>query len=164
VSEPVLAALLLGKAAEANERGAELVVTPETEIDDAVLGGESAVARDVVTILGNLIDNAVDAALDGPGPPRVFVTARTEDGELVLRVADTGPGLSADSVPDAFDRGWSTKPSEQPEDPGRGLGLALVRQAVRRNDGTIDVDVDAGSADGAVFTVRLRTDRLLEAR
>jgi two-component system, CitB family, sensor kinase len=160
VSEPVLAALLLGKAAEANERGAELVVTPETEIDDAVLGGEPATARDVVTILGNLIDNAIDAALDGSGPPRVFVTARTEDGELVLRVADTGAGLSADSVPDAFDRGWSTKRSEQPEDPGRGLGLALVRQAVRRNEGTIDVD--ASPEGGAVFTVRLRTERLLE--
>jgi sensor histidine kinase regulating citrate/malate metabolism len=157
VSEPVLAALLLGKAAEANERGAELVITPETDIDDAVLGGDQATARDVVTILGNLIDNAIDAALDGSAAPRVFVTARTEDGQLVLRVADTGPGLAAESVTDAFHRGWSTK-----EAPGRGLGLALVWQAVRRNHGTIDVGEEAGG--GAVFTVRLRTGRLLEAR
>ncbi|HEV7648458.1 MAG TPA: sensor histidine kinase [Actinophytocola sp.] len=159
VSEPVLAALLLGKAAEANERGAELVITPETEIDDAVLGGDQAVARDVVTILGNLVDNAIEAALDGPGPPRVFVTARTEAGELVLRVADTGRGLAAGAMPDLFDRGWSTK-----NDPGRGLGLALVRQAVRRNHGTIDVVSDVESDGGAVFTVRLRAVRLLEAR
>jgi two-component system CitB family sensor kinase len=157
VSEPVLAALLLGKAAEANERGSELVITPETDIDDAVLGGDQATARDVVTILGNLIDNAIDAALDGTAAPRVFVTARTEDGQLVLQVADTGPGLAAESVTDAFHRGWSTK-----EDPGRGLGLALVWQAVRRNHGTIDVDTEAGG--GALFTVRLRTGRLLETR
>jgi len=114
-----------------------------------------------VTILGNLIDNAVDAALDGTGAPRVFVTARVEPAgdavELVLRVADTGPGLAAESVPDAFDRGWSTK-----ADPGRGLGLALVRQAVRRNDGTIDVGSRVGG--GAEFTVRLRAGRLLEKR
>jgi two-component system, CitB family, sensor kinase len=145
VSEPVLAALLLGKAAEANERGAELVITPETEIDDAVLGGTLA-PRDVVTVLGNLIDNALDAALEGGGPPKVFVTARTEAGELVLRVEDTGEGLSAGEV--AFDRGWSTKAD------GRGLGLALVRQAVRRGGGTIEV---SRGDRGAVFTARLPT-------
>ena len=145
VSEPVLAALLLGKAAEANERGAELVITPETEIDDAVLGGTLA-PRDVVTILGNLIDNALDAAIEGGNAPKVFVTARTEDGALVLRVEDTGPGLAAGEV--AFDRGWSTKAD------GRGLGLALVRQAVRRGNGTIEV---GRGERGAVFTVRLPT-------
>ena len=145
VSEPVLAALLLGKAAEANERGAELVITPETEIDDAVLGGTLA-PRDVVTILGNLIDNALDAAIEGGHAPKVFVTARTEDGALLLRVEDTGPGLAAGEV--AFDRGWSTKAD------GRGLGLALVRQAVRRGGGTIEV---SRGERGAVFSVRLPT-------
>ncbi|HEX6360312.1 sensor histidine kinase [Actinophytocola sp.] len=145
VSEPVLAALLLGKAAEANERGVELVITPETEIDDAVLGGTLA-PRDVVTILGNLIDNALDAALEGGNAPKVFVTAREEAGELVLRVEDTGAGLAAGEV--AFDRGWSTKAD------GRGLGLALVRQAVRRGSGAIEV---GRGERGAIFTVRLPT-------
>jgi two-component system, CitB family, sensor kinase len=145
VSEPVLAALLLGKAAEANERGAELVITPETEIDDSVLGGTLA-PRDVVTILGNLIDNALDAALEGGVTPKVFVTARAESGVLLLRVEDTGPGLPAGEV--AFDRGWSTKAD------GRGLGLALVRQAVQRGGGTIEL---SQGERGAVFTVRLPT-------
>jgi len=76
----------------------------------------------------------------------VFVTARTSDGELVLTVEDTGRGLAAGEV--AFDRGWSTKA------PGRGLGLALVRQAVRRGGGTIEV---GRGERGAVFTVRLPT-------
>jgi sensor histidine kinase regulating citrate/malate metabolism len=146
VAEPVLAALLLGKAAEASERGAQLVITEETEIDDAVLGGDAAAARDVVTILGNLIDNALDAALDAGGPAQVFVTARAGDGELMLRVADTGRGLAPGSVAEVFHRGWSTKNGDD-----RGLGLALVGQAVRRNRGSIDVSTE----DGAVFTVRL---------
>jgi sensor histidine kinase regulating citrate/malate metabolism len=144
VAEPVLAALLLGKAAEASERGATLVITEDTEIDETALDGDGA--RDVVTILGNLIDNGLDAALEGGGQPKVFVTARTEGGELVLRVADTGRGLDPDRMHEAFDRGWSTKPGN------RGLGLALVGQAVRRNRGTIEV----GTEGGAVFTVRLR--------
>ena len=143
VAEPVLAALLLGKAAEASERGAQLVVTEDTEIDDVGLDGE--VARDVVTILGNLIDNALDAAVEGSGSPTVFVTARTDGGELMLRVTDTGQGLDPDRLHEVFGRGWSTKSGN------RGLGLALVGQAVRRNQGSIEVRTDTG----AEFTVRL---------
>jgi sensor histidine kinase regulating citrate/malate metabolism len=150
VSEPVLAALLLGKAAEASERGAELTLTPDTAIDDVDSGVS---ARDLVTILGNLIDNGLDAAIEGAaehdGRPGVTVTARTDDGELFLRVADTGRGLPDDTVSEVFQRGWSTKPADSPV--GHGLGLALVGQAVRRYGGTIDVGRDVG----AVFTVRL---------
>ncbi|HEU5475163.1 MAG TPA: sensor histidine kinase [Actinophytocola sp.] len=146
VAEPVLAALLLGKAAEASERGATLVITEDTGIDDAVLDGDPVAARDVVTILGNLIDNALDAALEAGGPAQVFVTARVDGAELVLRVADNGPGVEPDQVQDLFHRGWSTKSGA-----GRGLGLALVGQAVRRGGGTIEVRADGG----AVFTVRL---------
>ncbi|MGP3981024.1 sensor histidine kinase [Streptomyces sp. KR80] len=209
VAEPVLAALLLGKAAQANERGVELVLAPDSRIDDGVLP-DPLPARDLVTVLGNLIDNAVDAAAEGTtrdapdarttiasvpaarrptadGPPpellphscawgcpqggtpspdrpgrrsRVTVTARADDGELLLRVADTGPGVDADAVEEIFRRGWSTKgPSGNGTElgfglgPGRGLGLALVRQAVRRGGGTIELGRSAEG--GAEFTVRL---------
>lgn len=141
VAEPVLAALLLGKAAEASERGVELTVTPDTVIDDVSLGVE---ARDLVTILGNLIDNGLDAAVRGTGHPKVVVTARTGEDGLLLRVADSGPGVPEDA--DVFRRGWSTKAED-----GHGLGLALVGQAVRRYGGTVEVGRDGG----AVFTVRL---------
>ncbi len=152
VAEPVLAALLLGKAAQANERGVELVLAPDSRIDDGVLP-PGLPARDLVTILGNLIDNATDAAAEGvgtgtaPRSARVTVTARADAGELTLRVADTGAGLDPAAAEEVFRRGWSTKSA------GRGLGLALVQQAARRNAGTVEV---AGSADGgAEFTVRL---------
>ena len=141
VAEPVLAALLLGKAAEANERGVELTITPDTMIDDTGLG---LAARDLVTILGNLIDNGIEAAVRGDGRPGVVVTARSDVDGLLLRVADTGPGVPEDA--DVFRRGWSTKAGE-----GHGLGLALAGQAVRRYGGSIEVGHDGG----AVFTVRL---------
>lgn len=107
--------------------------------------------RDLVTILGNLIDNAVDAALSGAGTrsPRVVVSARKDGGELVLQVADSGPGVDPDAVPEMFRRGWTTKTSGGPV--GHGLGLALVGQAVRRHRG----DIHVGHDGGAIFTVRL---------
>ncbi|MFI6443961.1 ATP-binding protein [Kitasatospora sp. NPDC050543] len=157
VAEPVLAALLLGKAAQAAERGVELTLTEDSRIDDGVLPPDLS-ARDLVTLLGNLVDNAVDAAIEGaaehPDQPEVTVTARVEDDRLLLRVADTGPGIDPDAVDDAFRRGWSTKSG------GRGLGLALVAQTARRNGGTVEV----GRERGAVLTVRLPLRRAGVAR
>jgi len=163
VGEPVLAALLLGKAAQANERGVELVLTEDSRIDDGVLP-PSLPPRDLVTILGNLIDNAVDAASEaatgwggdplGPGPvsgrplrARVAVTARADHDELLLRVADSGAGIDPADADEVFRRGWSTHGA------GRGLGLALVKQAAHRSRGT--VTLAQGPDGGAEFTVRL---------
>jgi sensor histidine kinase regulating citrate/malate metabolism len=149
VGEPVLAALLLGKTAQANERGVELVVSPDSRLDDGLLP-PSLPARDLVTILGNLIDNALDAA-QGSERARVTVTAYTRaDAELVLRVADTGTGVDPALAELVFQRGFTTKPAG-PD--GRGLGLALVRQAVHRHEGTLSVTEAAEG--GAVFEVRL---------
>jgi two-component system CitB family sensor kinase len=144
VGDPVLSALLLGKAATASERGVELEVAADTAVDALPIG-----ARDAVTLVGNLVDNAIDAAADAAAPRRVTVSVRAEATGLVVRVADTGPGLDMSSVQDAFQRGWSTKPATRPH--GRGLGLALVGQVVRRHGGTIEVGRDVG----AVFTIRL---------
>jgi sensor histidine kinase regulating citrate/malate metabolism len=141
VREPVLAALLLGKSAEAAERGVELSISQDSELDDHMGLDE----RDLVTILGNLIDNAVEAAMSGVPPARVNVHLRSDGGRCLIRVADSGPGLDPADVNEAFRRGWTTNGS------GRGLGLAMVAQAVRRLGGAIEV----GRDQGAVFTVRL---------
>ncbi|SCD31218.1 Histidine kinase-, DNA gyrase B-, and HSP90-like ATPase [Streptomyces sp. DpondAA-D4] len=137
----------------------ELVLAEDSLIDDGALP-ESLAARDLVTVLGNLIDNAVDAASEAasgggaavPGQRTatralVTVTARTDGGELLLRVADTGAGIAPDDADEVFRRGWTTRGT------GRGLGLALVRQAAYRNGGTVTLDRSEGG--GARFTVRL---------
>jgi len=161
VEEPVLAALLLGKAAQANERGVELELAEDSLIDDGALPSSLA-QRDLVTILGNLIDNAVDAASEGDsvgavpaqrtagpgaGRARVTVTALADGRELLLRVSDTGAGIGPEEADEVFRRGWSTHGA------GRGLGLALVRQAAHRNGGS--VELDRAPEGGARFTVRL---------
>ncbi|MCL3997925.1 sensor histidine kinase [Streptomyces lavenduligriseus] len=151
VGEPVLAALLLGKTAQAHERGVELVVSPDSRLDDGLLPAELP-ARDLVTILGNLIDNAVDAA-QGSVRARVTVTAYASGAELVLRVSDTGPGVDPAHAGLVFQRGFSTKPAGPG---GRGLGLALARQAVTRHEGTLTVTGSGEDGEGgAVFEVRL---------
>lgn len=153
IGEPELAALVLGKAAEAGERGVDFVVSGDTDVPTGV-----ADPRDLVTIVGNLLDNAIDAAAEGAegaGPRWVHFAARVvasedrEREELQLRIADSGSGLRPDEVAHAFQRGWTTKRTDRVL--GRGLGLALVAQAVHRHGGAVDVTND----QGAVFTVRL---------
>jgi sensor histidine kinase regulating citrate/malate metabolism len=172
VDEPVLAALLLGKAAEANERGVELEVDPASTVPEGVIP-----ARDLVTVVGNLLDNAIDAAAAAPGPRRVGFSSWIEDTQsvhgiastLVLQISDTGAGMDDLSASRAFTRGWSTKTGHRLV--GHGLGLALVGQTTHRHHGTVEVGrADntvsgnhlSGSAPtctsafvGAVFTVRL---------
>ena len=148
VTEPALAALLLGKSAQAGERGVDLVVDPDSRLDAGPLP-----SRDLITVVGNLVDNALEAVAGTDPPRRVTVhldtTAPTAGtpGEVVVRVADTGPGLDPEHVADAFRRGWTTKGGS------RGLGLALVGQIVRRYGGRYAVEPAPGG--GAVFTVRL---------
>jgi sensor histidine kinase regulating citrate/malate metabolism len=143
VQEPALAALLLGKAAQASERGIEL------EVEGSGLPEGVVPSRDLVTIVGNLVDNALEAVTGRPGPRRVRVATDWQDGCAVLTVRDTGPGLPREDLERAFARGWSTKAGGGPG--GRGLGLALVRQSVLRLGGTLSVE----GPPGATFVVRL---------
>ena len=142
VEAPVLAALLLGKSATAHERGVLLEIDPGTAVGDTgIPSGE------LVTIVGNLLDNAIDAALLGEPPREVQFAAWVEHDRLELRVEDSGPGVPAEALPHLFDRGWTTKAGQGvvPTGQGWGLGLALVAQAVRRNGGVVRVDPGPGA-------------------
>ncbi|WP_427008132.1 sensor histidine kinase [Pseudarthrobacter sp. H2] len=145
IEEPVLGALIMGKVAEARERGVEL---------DLNAGGSTAVSglavQDLVAILGNLLDNAIDAAAEAPAPKLVELTVANAGGSLEITVEDSGPGIDPAAVEDIFRHGFSTK---EPGPFGRGLGLALVRQAVHRLGGTLTISSPAG----ALFHVTLPT-------
>ena len=141
VEEPVLAALLLGKTAQAAERGIDLV------IDGNLRAGSGPVEpRDLVTVVGNLVDNAMDAVA-GSEERRVEVDVSGDEQHITVLVGDSGPGVAAADLDHVLERGWSTKGS------GAGIGLALVGQVARRSGGT--VAIGTSELGGAEFRVIL---------
>lgn len=143
VNEPALAALLLGKVSQAAEQGVELTITEDTALDHAGI----VTPRELVTLVGNLIDNAIDASKESE-QPWVEVTVRDSTSELVVRVSDSGPGMPTEVLETALTRGYSTKSGS------RGLGLALVTQVVTRYRGTLTSEVTYGS----VLTATIPTE------
>jgi sensor histidine kinase regulating citrate/malate metabolism len=140
VGEPTLVALLLGKTAQADERGIALTVTEETHLSSDT-EPVPLTPQEAVTVLGNLIDNAMDAC--DPNDPWVEVTVSQDDERLLLRVADSGVGMDAEVFARAKQRGYSTKSTD---DAGHhGLGLALISQVITRHGGTLTTDVTYGS-------------------
>ena len=144
IGDPVLGALLLAKAAVASERGIELRVSDDTMMTRSSLDGE-----DLITLLGNLIDNALDAAASSATDRWVSVSVTDQAEELVMKVHDSGPGVPVNTDGQIFQEGFSTKSG--PGQRRRGFGLALVRQIARRNGG----DVTVVNEGGAAFTVRI---------
>ncbi|HEY9288243.1 MAG TPA: sensor histidine kinase [Candidatus Dormibacteraeota bacterium] len=146
VADPVLGALLLGKSAVAAERGIAFRLSPDSRLD-----GDAGHPRDLITVVGNLIDNALEAVAASPngGPRWVEVSMRKTDTQLVISVHDSGPGIAGDDPQRIFAEGYTTKVA--PPGARRGLGLALVKQVAARRGGEVTV-VNRG---GAVFTVRL---------
>jgi sensor histidine kinase regulating citrate/malate metabolism len=137
IEEPVLGALLMGKAAEAHERGVELGLQA-----NSTAGTAGVAVQDLVTILGNLLDNAIDAAADAPAPKWVELSVESGAGGVEITVEDSGRGIEPGAVEDVFRYGFSTKPTGKY---GRGLGLALVRQAVHRLGGTMTITNPRGA-------------------
>jgi two-component system, CitB family, sensor kinase len=143
--DPTLAALLLGKASVASERGVKLHISAFQDVSDA-LGDVAALAA----MLGNLIDNAIDSAAQAGAGGHVDISLIVEATNLVIRVHDSGAGINPALSEEIFRDGYTTKVARQ-GGRRRGLGLALVSQEVRRRRGQITVE----NIDGALFTITL---------
>ncbi|WP_369262837.1 ATP-binding protein [Streptomyces sp. R35] len=145
IHDPLLAALLVGKATVAAERGVALWISDGTMLPDRLID-----PRGLVTVVGNLVDNALDAVA-GTQHARVEVELRAEGRTAVLRVRDTGPGIPEERRELIFTDGWTTK--KPPAHGKRGIGLSLVRRLAERQGGSAEVaEADGG---GAEFTVVL---------
>lgn len=152
LGDGTVVALLLAKMTIAAERGVELTVT--TDADVGTVEDAAVKTRVLISIIGNLVDNGIDAAASGSDThPRVRVEFRRPNGaELEITVADNGPGVA--DVDRVFIDGYTTK---RPRDGApRGLGLALVHRLVVRNHGRVAIRNDGGAT--FVVTLPTRTD------
>jgi len=141
IAQPIVVALLLAKAAVAAERGVEFRVGSDTR-----LLADAADGRDLVTVAGNLLDNAIEAVASiGGGWVEISIGAGSEG--IDVRVRDSGSGVDPRIIDRIFGEGFTTK-----TDGGHhGIGLALVHQVAHRRGGWVRV----ANEDGAVFTVLL---------
>jgi two-component system CitB family sensor kinase len=147
IGNALMVGLIVAKTTVAAERGVRIVLG-----DDSALGEQPPHLRRLLTIVGNLLDNAVDAAAGGPSPaggPEVRLSVVEDAAAVTVRVTDSGPGIPPGAVESIFEDGWSTRPDRGTA--RRGLGLALVHRLVQRHCGTVAVS----EGPGAVFTVVL---------
>jgi two-component system CitB family sensor kinase len=148
ITPPALAAQLLAKITIAAERGITLSLTEDSRLDHP--GPDP---RALLAIVGNLLDNAIEAVAD-TAPPRL-ITARLafdEDAEqIVVTVTDSGPGVPPGLTDAVFDDGYSTKPARGLVH--RGLGLALVHRLVTQLGGSIAAAPGPGGSFTAVLPI-----------
>lgn len=151
IGNPLLVGLIVAKITVAAERGVRIVLS-----EDSALGEDPPHLRRLLTIVGNLLDNAIDASASasatGParqGGPEVRLSLIEAVDMVRVEVADTGPGIPPGTSESIFEDGWSTRPDRGTA--RRGLGLALVHRLVQRHGGTITVS----EGPGAVFTLTL---------
>ena len=143
--DPAVGALLLGKASQAKERGIDWRLHLDPDAPRSPLS-----TVDSVSVLGNLVDNAMDAAADSADSEDRWVQVSLNsaaDGGIVLEVSDSGPGVPPTLREQIFAQGFSTKPAGAQ---GRGVGLALVRSVVTGAGGDVTL-----SADPTTFRVVL---------
>lgn len=156
IGDVAVSSLVLAKSVQAAERGISLELAPMTYLPgelDAELEGNpgTALRDDVLLVVGNLVDNALEAAGEGGAVELLIRQHRPDetdwgDGLLEIRVIDSGSGIPAELVENIFAAGISTKEAAGNEH--QGLGLALVRQACGRWGGTTRLD----AVDETTFT------------
>ena len=145
IQEPSVAALLIGKSYRAAELGIRFVLDPASELRG---DGQYLPASSLITILGNLTENAFDALRSAPENAQKEVTVSIREGEhgMLLSVDDSGAGMAAPQLDRIFERGFSTKGE------GRGTGLSLVKETVDAFGGTIRVESEPGIGSSFIIT------------
>ena len=150
IPDPLVAGCILGKYSRAKELNIQLNVDRESNFTDVP---EWISKEKVVTVLGNLLDNAYEAVTPLPENKRVVNLSLTDLGnDLIFEVEDSGQGLEEDIAEHIFEKGVSTS-----EKTGKGLGLYLVKDLLTYINGHITVD--KSGLGGVLFTVYISKEQ-----
>lgn len=138
MKDPVLAGFMIGKLSYAREQNICLSVNCETVIPAS---RDEAVTHELVTIIGNLLDNAIES-LDGREEKRISLILSYVDELLEIEISDTGSGIEEEQQQEIFQKGISTKGND------RGYGLYLVKTSVDSLGGSLEIEstVNEGTA------------------
>lgn len=152
IKDPAISAILLGKYNRTNELGISLFLNKQSNLE--VLPGYLD-QNGLVSVIGNLIDNAIDAVLKQPANKRkIWITIREFEKSIYISVKDTGPGIPEDISSKIFERGFSTKHGHATDNPdelqnkkeqGRGMGLYITQNHVYSMGGNIQFKTNYGT-------------------
>ncbi len=134
IKSPVIAGFLLSKINRTSDLGHSLIISNESQLPENSNEDQVAV---LITVLGNLIENALEALGQEPGG-EISVSLHYRHGWLHCEVNDDGPGIAPEHIDHIFEKGVSSKGTE------RGVGLALVKQQVENVGGNISVESEPG--------------------
>lgn len=134
IKSPVIAGFLLSKMNRTSDLGHSLVISNESQLPECSNEDQVTV---LITVLGNLIDNALEAFDQTPGG-EISVSLHYRHGFLHCEVNDDGPGIEPERIAHIFEKGVSSKGTE------RGVGLSLVKQQVESIGGHISVESEPG--------------------
>ena len=144
VPDPIIAGSILGKYNKAKELKIDMTVDPDSSMKDIP---QFIRRENLVTIIGNILDNAFEAVVSEDVPQKQVRLSMTDLGnDLIFEFDDSGRGLQPELWQKIFDRDYSTKTRE-----GHGMGLYLVDKTVRRLRGSINVGTS--ELGGTAFTV-----------
>lgn len=143
IKDPVIAGFLLGKLSWAREVGVELELAEDCVLPNLA---DSDMVTDIVTIIGNLLNNAVDA-VESTTVKKIKVKIVQNYGVLKIEVSDTGKGIPKEQYETIYEKGYSTKGGN------RGIGLYILKRSLERLQGSISFVSDIGK--GTTFCVNL---------
>ncbi|MDI6600574.1 MAG: sensor histidine kinase [Thermoanaerobacteraceae bacterium] len=154
IKDSRVAALLLGKYSHASELGVKFYLEEESSLNEE----HGIIASgDLVLILGNLIENAIEALSVTKNEENNVVTAylKERNDYIYIRVADNGPGIDENTLLHLYERGFTTKPS------GKGIGLYMVKYTVDKLNG--DINLNTGKNRGTTFMVKIPKEEVVNS-
>ena len=153
IENRTIAALLLGKSSHARELDIQFTLRKDSYLEPH---NRFLSTKELVTIIGNLIENAFEAIAGKEGIRQVELFIGSEQKGLTLSVDDTGRGMTPEQVETIYQRQYTTKGE------GHGIGLRLIQEIVRKHDGYLDIESEPG--EGSSFTISISRERTIEKK